>query len=150
MTTQHDERIEVVDLPPGDPRLPDAWEVMAELRPHRSPDEMDRIYQEAHPSGFRITALRRDDRCRAVAGWRIGVNLHLGRNLYVEDLVTTSPDRSAGYGALLLDHLRGVARDAGCAALHLDSGVQRHNAHRFYFREGMHISSHHFLLDLGS
>ncbi len=150
MTTDDDERIELVDLPPGDQRLPDAWRVMAELRPHRSPDEMDETYQEAYPLGLRITALRRDGRCRAVAGWRLGVNLHLGHNLYVEDLVTTSVDRSAGYGTLLLDHLRGVARDAGCTALHLDSGVQRHHAHRFYFREGMHISSYHFLLELRS
>jgi hypothetical protein len=28
--------------------------------------------------------------------------------------------------------------------LDLDSGVQRHDAHRFYLRERMHISSHHF------
>lgn len=147
MTTDPD-RAEMVDLPPGHPLLPDAWAVMAELRPHRSPAEMDAIYEESHPLGYRVTAVRRDGRCRAVAGWRIGVNLQLGRNLYVEDLVTASVDRSAGHGAALLDHLRGVARDAGCAALHLDSGVQRHDAHRFYLREGMHISSHHFILEL--
>lgn len=137
--------VEVVDLAPNDPRLPDAWEVMAELRPHREPSDMDAIYEESHPLGYRVTAAFRDGRCRAVAGWRIGVNMHLGRNLYVEDLVTSDADRSAGFGALLMDHLRTVARDAGCAALHLDSGVQRHGAHRFYLREGMHISSHHFL-----
>lgn len=146
--TTGDDRSEVIDLPPGDPRLPGAWEVMAELRPHRTPAEMDAIYEESHPLGYRVTAVWEDGRCQAVAGWRIGVNLHLGRNLYVEDLVTASVDRSAGQGAALLDHLRGVAREAGCAALHLDSGVQRHDAHRFYLREGMHISSHHFMLEL--
>lgn len=137
--------VELVELMPGDPRLADAWAVMAELRPHRRPDEMDAIYAESHPLGYRVTGAWRDGDCRAVAGWRIGANLHLGRNLYVEDLVTSSPDRSGGYGALLLEHLRARAWETGCAALHLDSGVQRHGAHRFYFREGMHISSYHFL-----
>jgi GNAT superfamily N-acetyltransferase len=139
---------EVVELPPGDSRLALAWEVMAQLRPHRDPSAMDAVYQEAHPLGYRVTARFGDGACRAVAGWRIGVNLHLGRNLYVEDLVTDSAVRSAGHGAALLDHLRGVARVAGCRALHLDSGVQRHEAHRFYFRERLHISSHHFLEEL--
>ena len=42
----------------------------------------------------------------------------------------------------------GRAGDQGqgrrCTVIDLDSGVQRHDAHRFYFRERMHISSHHF------
>ena len=138
-------RPEIVDLPPGDPRLPRAWDVMTELRPHRSHDDMDALYGEAAQFGYQVTALFEGAGCRAVAGWRFGVNFHLGRNLYVEDLVTAADARSTGHGAALIEHLRGVARDAGCAALHLDSGVQRHDAHRFYFREGMHISSHHFL-----
>jgi hypothetical protein len=41
--------------------------------------------------------------------------------------------------------LREKARAEGCAALNLDSGVQRHRAHRFYFDQGMHIACHHFL-----
>ena len=31
----------------------------------------------------------------------------------------------------------------------LDSGVQRHDAHRFYLRERMAITSHHFAKNLG-
>jgi hypothetical protein len=30
----------------------------------------------------------------------------------------------------------------------LDSGTHRRDAHRFYFRERMHISSYHFALKL--
>lgn len=140
--------VAIVDLAPDDPGLPGAWEVMAELRPHRDAEAMDAIYVQAHPLGFRVTALLVDGAVQAVAGWRLGVNLHLGPNLYVEDLVTAAAARSRGYGAALLAHLRQVARERGCTALHLDSGVQRHAAHRFYFREGMHVSSHHFLEEL--
>jgi GNAT superfamily N-acetyltransferase len=136
---------EIVDLAPDDPRLPLAWEVMAHLRTHRTAAEMDEVYAASAGLGYRITAVLEDERCTAVAGWRLGVNQHLGRHLYVEDLVTDPALRSRGHGAALLDHLRERAREAGCEALHLDSGVQRHDAHRFYFREGLHISSHHFL-----
>jgi hypothetical protein len=36
------------------------------------------------------------------------------------------------------------AEAAGCAAIDLDSNVQRADAHRFYMREGLTISSFHF------
>jgi GNAT superfamily N-acetyltransferase len=137
--------MELYDLPPGDPRLPEAWAVLAHLRPHRTPEDMDAVYAASQPLGYRVTAGFSEGACVAVAGWRLGVNLHLGRHLYVEDLATAPALRSRGHGAALLDHLRERARAEGCAALHLDSGVQRHDAHRFYFREGLHISSHHFL-----
>lgn len=52
-------------------------------------------------------------------------------------------------GRALLADLERRAREAGCKALDLDSGVQRYDAHRFYLREQMSILSHHFakLLD---
>ena len=46
--------------------------------------------------------------------------------------------------ALALNWLEDKARHLGCAALTLDSGVQRHDAHRFYFREGMTILAYSF------
>jgi hypothetical protein len=48
----------------------------------------------------------------------------------------------------LLAELARRAAAAGCSVLDLDSGVQRHDAHRFYFREAMHISSYHFMRPL--
>ncbi|MDP8929611.1 MAG: hypothetical protein M3O70_13825, partial [Actinomycetota bacterium] len=96
MVTSQSRSIEVVELRPGDPRLSNAWQVMAELRPHVHAHAMEATYAEAHSFGYRITVLLQEGHCRAVAGWRIGVNLHLGRNLYVDDLVTATEARSAG------------------------------------------------------
>jgi hypothetical protein len=51
----------------------------------------------------------------------------------------------------MLSWLKSHARELGCSQLHLDSGVQRFTAHRFYVREGFKISSHHFsITDLSS
>ena len=51
--------------------------------------------------------------------------------------------------ARLLDWLAGQAREHQCDVLELDSGVQRFDAHRFYFRERMKISAYHFIRPLG-
>ena len=52
--------------------------------------------------------------------------------------------RSRGVGRALVQHLQDLALAAGCEATTLDSGTQRTQAHKFYFREGMVVSSFHF------
>jgi GNAT superfamily N-acetyltransferase len=135
----------LVDLDPGDPRLAaEVLPVLLELRPHLTESSFDAVYREGHPQGLRFLAAYDGDRCVGVAGWRLVALTHLGRKLYVDDLVTTGASRSAGVGHALLAELEIRARAAGCAALDLDSGVHRYDAHRFYFRERMAITAHHF------
>ena len=64
--------------------------------------------------------------------------------MYIEDLVTDSQRRSSGLGRVMMDWLKCHARQNECEQVHLDSGVQRFPAHRFYLREGFNIASHHF------
>ena len=135
-----------VDLEPGDPRLDtDVLPVLCELRPHLTAASLAAIYAEGHAQGLRFTALYDQDRCVAVAGWRLVATTFAGRKLYVDDLVTTSSMRSKGAGRALLEELIRRARQAGCSLLDLDSSVHRHDAHRFYLREHMPIMGYHFV-----
>jgi len=141
---------ELVDVEPGDARLvKDLLPVLRELRPHLDEASFEAVYEEGHPQGLRFLAAYHGDRCVGVAGWRILALTFAIRKLYVDDLVTTGDGRSQGVGHALLAELEARARDRNCTVLDLDSGVQRHDAHRFYFRERMHISSHHFTKALG-
>ncbi len=137
------------DLEPGDARWTGAHAVLQELRPELSRHRLDEVYAEGHPQGYRfLAAFDDDDRCLGVAGWRVVATVLAGRKLYVDDLVTAADARGRGVGKALLDELERRARAAGCTILDLDSGVWRHDAHRFYLRERMHISSHHFTKQL--
>ena len=80
----------------------------------------------------------------AVAGFRVMEMLSTGRTLYVDDLVTDETRRSRGYGKAMLDWLQEYARAAGCETFSLDSGTHRQEAHGFYFRERMRVTSFHF------
>lgn len=79
-----------------------------------------------------------------VAIFRVFETTFDGVRMYVDDLVTDEVRRSRGVGKALLDGLEARARERGCHTLALDSGVQRARAHRFYFREGMIVSSFAF------
>lgn len=124
------------------------YPVMAQLRPHLSEAEFIAAAQRQFNEGYCLLALEDGGAVRALAGYRLMEMLAYGRSLYVDDLVTDSTQRSHGYGAALLDWLENYARSQQCVLLHLDSGVQRFDAHRFYFRQRMHISSYHFSLRL--
>ena len=80
----------------------------------------------------------------AVAGFRVNESLSWKRYLYADDLVTLTDERSKGYGAALLNWLTEYAQKEGCSTFHLDSGIQRKDAHRFYEREGLQLVAYHF------
>lgn len=139
----------LVDLEPGDPRLEhDVLAVLRELRPHLTPASFAAVYEEGYPQGLRFLAAYDGDRCVGVAGWRVVATTTAMRKLYVDDLVTLTSERSRGVGALVLAELVERAQAHGCQILDLDSGVQRRDAHRFYMREGLTISSFHFVRPL--
>jgi len=122
--------------------------VMRQLRPAYGPDELVAKIRRQEPDGYRLALLIDEGEVVAVAGYRISENLAWGKFLYVDDLVTDAERRSKGYGRRLLEWLAATAREAACDELHLDSGVQRFGAHRFYLLQGMNITSHHFQLGL--
>ena len=124
------------------------YAVMRQLRPHLEEEGYVGRIGRMREEGYRLAAVLEGDRVTCVAGFRIVEFLAHGRFLYVDDLVTDGETRSAGHGRRILDWLADEARRDGCEQLQLDSGVQRHDAHRFYFREGMRISSYHFVKEL--
>jgi GNAT superfamily N-acetyltransferase len=124
------------------------YAVMAQLRPHLVEDQFVETVHRMHATGFQLAMRTHEERVMAVAGFRIIENLHTGRILYVDDLVTDATARSGGHGAALLRWLADYARDHRCLALELDSGTHRHGAHKFYLREGMTISDFHFEMKL--
>jgi hypothetical protein len=99
--------------------------------------------------GARMCVATEGDAVRGVAVYRISENTFEGLHLYVDDLVTDERQRSKGVGRALMEHLQKLARAAGCEAYTLDSGTQRQQAHKFYFREGMVVTSFHFRKPLG-
>lgn len=124
----------------SDTEIARCFEVMAELRPHLQAPEFVGLVREMQAQGYRLAYLEHEGRIVAVAGYRIIRNLHMGRHLYLNDLVVAGDCRSRGHGTRLLHWLRGEAGRNHCAYLALDSGTQRTGAHRFYLCNGLEIA----------
>jgi GNAT superfamily N-acetyltransferase len=123
--------------------------VIAQLRPHLSEEEfLARVRRQQARFGYRLAYVEEGAQVQAVAGFRFSKSLCDGPYLYVDDLVTDLDHRSQGFGHFLFDWLLATARSEGCSVVGLESGVQRHDAHRFYLRKRMRIGSYHFSLRL--
>ena len=71
-----------------------------------------------------------------------------GMTCYVSSLITNENQRGKGYGRQLLDEVKRIAKERGCHAITLDSGLPRVQAHGFYEHYGFEKSCYGFELVL--
>jgi GNAT superfamily N-acetyltransferase len=125
------------------------YPVFAELRPHL--DEatfVAQVQRQRAQGGYTLVAGEVAGRPVAGAGYRMVEHLAWGKALYLDDLVTAAAEHGHGYGGTLLDWVIAEARRLGCRQFHLDSGTQRHAAHRLYLSRHLRISAFHFSAEL--
>lgn len=124
------------------------FDVFKVLRPHLDKQRfMSQVLRQKEQS-FQIIVVKARDKICSAAGYRFSEHLAWGKILYVDDLITLPECRGNGFAALLIDHLISIAKDNDCQQLHLDTGHQRHSAHKLYLKKGMSITSHHVSMDL--
>ncbi|MEI9812102.1 MAG: GNAT family N-acetyltransferase [Acidobacteriota bacterium] len=113
------------------------WAAFHELRPHlTSAREFVERWRVQVGEGYRVICVMDGETVASAAGYRFLHTTAWGWILYIDDLVTVPAARGRGYGSLLLRHLQEEARRLGCDAVHLDTGYQRHAAHRVYLENG--------------
>jgi len=126
-----------------DPQLLGAAEgVHRQLRPHLG--EYVARMKVVLAAGAEMAVAVEDGRVKGVTVFRILEKTHSGRDLYCDDLVTDESQRSTGVGHALMQYMERICRERACDTFSLDSGAWRRQAHKFYFREGMTITSFHF------
>lgn len=138
----------MTDIELDEPKDADAlrrcYRLVRELRPHLDEDAFVVRVLAQREQGYRLLVASRGGTPIGAVGFRFGSNLAWGHYCYVDDLVVDATSRSQGVGRALLAAVREQAVEAECDELHLDSGRSRHDAHRFYEREGLEAASLHF------
>jgi GNAT superfamily N-acetyltransferase len=119
-------------------------ELILQLRPQYDLPSLKIQIEKQQKFGYQIAYVKQDEEIICVAGFVIGEKLAWGKHIYIDDLVTSETHRSTGAGTFLINWFKQYAKEIGCKQLHLDSGIQKFPAHRFYLRERFNIASHHF------
>ena len=134
-----DARGEIVDAD----LLAAAAGVHRQLRPHIPEDYIGRM-KEVFAGGAEMAVAVVHGQVAGITVFRVLEKTHSGRDLYCDDLVTDEDRRSTGVGHALIEYMENLCRERQCDTFSLDSGTWRQQAHKFYFREGMTITSFHF------
>jgi len=137
-----------IQIAKTDTEIKQCFPVMVQLRPTLTEDAFLDQVKRQQQSGYLLVFLTDNNQVKTVAGFRISESLSWKKFLYVDDFITDADSRSNGYGDKMFDWLVAYAKSQQCNQLHLDSGVQRFEAHRFYLRKRMYIYAHHFTMQL--
>jgi GNAT superfamily N-acetyltransferase len=122
--------------------------VMSQLRPLLIEAEFAGRIQAQQADGYQLAFLEHEGAVVSVAGFRVQKMLSSGKTFYVDDLVTDAAARSKGHGEAMIQWLIALAKEAQCNSFDLDSGTHRQDAHAFYLRNRLRITSFHFHLPL--
>ncbi len=122
------------------------WEVVHELRPHLDLERYLTLMLHMIDEGYKLIYIKEEGKGVSFCGYRITTMLHRGRSIYIDDLCTLPEARGKGHAKALLDHVLKEAEKEDLQSIHLDSGHQRHDAHRLYLNFGFKITAHHFAM----
>lgn len=139
--------IEQLDVD-NDRALTVCFSVFKFLRPHLDEDGFIERVREQAREGYRVAYIERNGEIIAAAGYRVITFLAWGKVLYIDDLITHPEQKRSGLGSALLDWLLAQGKRLGCNEAHLDTGHQRHDAHRLYLNKGFLLSCHHMSVKL--
>ncbi|MCW3087234.1 MAG: family N-acetyltransferase [Sediminibacterium sp.] len=121
------------------------WKALLELRPHLVEKTFLPILKEMISEGYQLAFIEGEHGYAiSVIGFRYLQFTYNGKHFYIDDLSTLPEARGKGYGGLLLEYVCSLAKEKGYEYVTLDSGHQRHDAHRLYLNKGFTIASHHF------
>jgi GNAT superfamily N-acetyltransferase len=134
-----DERGAIVNLD----MLVAAERVHRQLRPHL-PEAYTARMKEVFATGAEMAVAVIAGEVAGITVFRVVEKTFSGRELYCDDLVTDEAKRSTGVGHALIAYMEKLGRERHCDTLALDSGTQRQQAHKFYFREQLPIPAFHY------
>ena len=117
------------------------YEMMHQIREDLTERDFLSAISEQLKNGYKIVYVIQDEEIICIAGFTIGDKLSWGKHLLIEDFVTNKSIKSIEAAKALLDFIKIYAN-------HLDSSIQKEEAHKFYLSQKMKIDSYHFSINI--
>ncbi len=120
------------------------YTVLHQIREDMPKDDFLNTVAEQLKNGYKVAYVIEDTQILCVSGFTITTTLSRGKHIKIEDFVTNKTQKASIAAKALLDFIKIYAKQQKCASIHLDSVIDRHEAHKFYLSEDFKIESHHF------
>jgi GNAT superfamily N-acetyltransferase len=138
----------VIKLINNDQEINNCFPIIKQLIPKISKKNFIDQIKIKYEYGYRLVALKIDNKIISVADIRFYEYFGCGKFLIIDDFVTDKYMRSKGYGKKVFEWIKKYALKNNCSEIQLDSNINLHKAHKFYMNMGMNISHHHFSITI--
>lgn len=132
----------------SDEEIKYCYKIMHQVRTDLSKEDFLSTINKQIENGYKLAYVLDHSQVICVAGFNINQKLSWGKHIYIDDFITDKSVKSTDAGKALLDFIKIYAEQQGCSSIHLDSSVEREDAHKFYLSQDMKIDSHHFSINL--
>lgn len=132
----------------SDAEISYCYKIMHQIREDLSQNDLEKLINEQIKNGYKLAYVIENNEVICVAGFNIKNKISIGKYLQIDDFVTNKSLESSKAAKSLLSFIKTYAKKEKCDSLHLDSSVNRHDAHKFYLSEDMKIDSYHFSMEL--
>jgi hypothetical protein len=120
------------------------YKIMHQIREDLNEVDFLSMISKQLKDGYKVVYVTHDKEVICVAGFTICHKLAWGKHLFIEDFITDKSVKSIDAAKALLDFVKIYAKQQKCTSIHLDSSIERKEAHKFYLKEDMKIDSYHF------
>ena len=124
------------------------YELMHQANKSLSEKDFINTISEQIKNGYKLIYVIENKEVICVTGFIISQKLAWGKYLHIDDFVTNKSVKSTDAAKALLDFIKIYAKQQECSSIHLDSSIQREEAHKFYLNENMKIDSYHFSINI--
>lgn len=120
------------------------YKILHQIREDLSENDFMQKIAMQIKNGYKVAYVLEEKQIICVAGFTVGHKLRWGKHIYIDDFVTDKSVKATDAAKALLDFIKIYAIQQKCKSIHLDSSVDRYDAHKFYLSQDMKIDSHHF------
>ena len=124
------------------------YKIMSQTNENLSEEDFISLISQQIKNGYKLIYVLENNEVICVTGFVIAQKIAWGKHLHIEDFVTSKSLKSTEAAKALFDFIKIYAKQQKCTSIHLDSSVDREEAHKFYLYENMKIDSYHFSIDL--
>lgn len=132
----------------SDDEIKYCYKIMHQVREDLSKEDFLAVINAQIENGYKLAYVLDNNQIICVAGFTISHKLAWGKHIYIDDFLTDKSVKTTDAGKALLDFIKIYAKQQECTSIHLDSSVDRHDAHKFYLSQDLKIDSHHFSINL--
>ncbi|RKE98301.1 GNAT family N-acetyltransferase [Ichthyenterobacterium magnum] len=123
--------------------------LVQKLTEHKFSDAvLESRFLEMANQNYECAVIYNDDKLIGVSGLWFCTRHYSGRSVEIDHVFIDDGYRNRGLGKQFLNWIYKYIKDKGFESIELNTYVQNHPSHKFYFNEGFKILGYHFVKTL--